>query len=31
MGVLFSEIVLKIFSKYSQRDKIFVNNFSENE
>ena len=31
MGVLITEIVLNIFSKYSQRDKRFVNNFSENE
>ena len=31
MGVLITEIVLKIFSKYSQADKRFVNNFSENE
>ena len=31
MGVLITEILAKIFSKYSQRDKRFVNNFSENE
>ena len=31
MEVLITEIVLKIFSKHSQRDKRFVNNFSENE
>ena len=30
MEVVITEIVLKIFSKYSQRDKRFVNNFSEN-
>ena len=31
MGVLINEIVLNIFSKYSQCDKRFVNNFSKNE
>ena len=31
MGVLITEMVLKIFSKYSQCDKRFVNNFSENK